>query len=428
MELNKSRERVRIEVSDKRLEREHFHQNVELCYVLQGRAAIQMEQEEIVLFEEGVYLINANKKHCIRLSEDGLLVKVSISFDLMADILGALDVRFLCNSNLGDSEEYNVLRSKIKKLLTHYVNTNGSTADFGHISICYEILDVLTINFLVRDTDLHHKEDNSINTRIAQINNYVRGNYKGELSLKDLADKLFLSEAYLSRFFKKTYGMSFLKYVTNIRLSHAYEELMYSEEPITKIAYNNGFSTVALFNKSFKQVYGKTPSEARKEMEAEIAEEEIKLDEKLQSKLEDFLLNGASGVSDGFDNPDEVMARHTLKPFESMPVLKNGYRSTINGGSADDMMRAEVREHIVVLGDHLHFEFVRFWNIFTSTMLLSIDEGEKEYNFSKIDGIIDFLLEHKLKPAIELGIKPKRIIRNVSDPIICEDNANLSYD
>ncbi len=429
METNRARERVRIEVCDRRIEGEHFHQNVELCYVLQGRAEIQMGNEQVILFEEGVYVVNANKKHCIRLSEDGLLVKISISFELMADILGALDVRFLCNSNLGDSEQYDLLRNKIKKLLTHYVNTNGSTSDFGHISICYEILDVLTINFLVRDTDLRSRDEDSISTRIAQINNYVRGNYKGELSLKDLADKLYLSEAYLSRFFKKTYGMSFLKYVTNIRLSHAYDELMYSDEPITKIAFNNGFSTVALFNKSFKQVYGQTPSEARKQIEIQKSEEEQLLDKQLQTKLENFLQNGTQDYIEGLDNPNEVMARHSVEEFDSLETLPIGYRNTINGGCAEDLMRAEVREHIAILADSLHFEFVRFWNLFTVDMLLALGDGyDGNLNFSKIDGIIDFILQHGLKPAIELGTKPKRVIKNVSEPIIEEKDENLKYD
>lgn len=428
MGSSKSREMVRIEVSDKKLEMEHFHQYIELCYVLQGRVEIEMGQECVVLFEEGVYLINANKKHSIRLSEDGLLVKVCISFELLSDILGSLDVQFICNSNMGDTEQYDALRKQIKRLLTHYVNTNGNIANFGHIALCYELLDVLAVNFQVRNSDKHNNPDDSINIRINQINNYVMGNYNGQLSLKDLADKLYLSEAYLSRFFKKTYGMSFLKYVTNIRVSHAYDSLLYTDEPITKIAYDNGFSTVALFNKTFKQMYGQTPSEARKQMEIEISEDEIKLDNKLQTKLEDFLRNGSSEYNEGLYNSDEVIACHQMQVYETLPQLKLGYRKAINGGCADDMMRAEVREHIATLADQLHFEFVRFWNIFTSAMLLSIDMGEEDYNFSKIDGIIDFLLQHNLKPAIDLGAKPKRIIKNISEPLVCEEDHNLSYD
>ena len=78
MGSSKSREMVRIEISDRKLEMEHFHQNIELCYVLQGRLEIEMGQERVVLFEEGIYLINANKKHNIRLSEDGLIVKIGL--------------------------------------------------------------------------------------------------------------------------------------------------------------------------------------------------------------------------------------------------------------------------------------------------------------------------------------------------------------
>ncbi|MCR5194898.1 MAG: helix-turn-helix domain-containing protein [Pseudobutyrivibrio sp.] len=428
MESKNSRERVRIEVSDKKLEMEHFHQNIELCYVLQGRVEIQMGQERVVLFEEGFYLINANKKHSIRLSEDGLLVKVCISFELLSDVLGSLDVQFLCNSNMGNNEQYDALRKRIKSLLTHYVNTNGNVADFGHIALCYELLDELTVNFQVRGGDRHDNTDDNITVRINQINNYVRGNYKEQLSLKDLADKLYLSEAYLSRFFKKTYGMSFLKYVTNIRVSHAYESLLYTNEPITKIAFDNGFSTVALFNKTFKQVYGQTPSEFRKKTLADSAKDCYSMDKKLQARLEDFIQSGSKQEA-FYENCNEIFANYSLKYKALFPTLTTGYKKILNGGNAEDLLNAGTREHIALIGEALHFEYVRFWNIFTPNMLLEIGFGTGVYNFSKIDGIIDFLLEHGMKPALELGCKPKKIQASVRLPILKgEDNSELRYE
>lgn len=428
MESNKNREQVRIEISDKKLEMEHFHQNIELCYALQGRVDIEMGQEHVVLFEEGVYLINANKRHSIRISEDGLLVKVCISFELLSDILGALDVQFICNSNMGDTEQYDALRKQIKRLLTHYVNTNGNVADFGHIALCYELLDVLAVNFLVRNSDKRKTADDSISTRITQINNYVRGNYKGQLSLKDLADKLYLSEAYLSRFFKKTYGMSFLKYVTNIRVSHAYDSLLYTDEPITKIAYDNGFSTVALFNKTFKQVYGQTPSEFRKKNVLENEEEASTVDKKLQARLEDIIQSGAK-EEDYYSNTNEVYVSYSLKDKDKFVKIPNCHRNTLNAGCAEDLLSAEVRDHIATLTSVLHFEYIRFWNIFTPKMLLLINNGEVDYNYSKIDGIIDFILQNGLKPALELGIKPRRIQASVQQPIVrAPEMGDLRYD
>ncbi|MCR4830186.1 MAG: helix-turn-helix domain-containing protein [Pseudobutyrivibrio sp.] len=417
MESNSKREKVKVRVSDKKIEMEHFHQDIELCYVLQGRAEIEMGQECVVLFSEGVYLINANKKHSIRLSEDGLLVKVSVSFELLSDVLGSLDVQFICNSNLGDNEQYEALRKQIKRLLTHYVNTNGNVADFGHIALCYEFLDVLTVNFQVRNSDKRGKEDDLITKRINQINNYVRGNYKGQLSLKDLADKLYLSEAYLSRFFKKTYGMTFLKYVTNIRVTHAYESLLYTDEPVTKIAYDNGFSTVTLFNKTFKQIYGQTPSELRKQRSVSISDSNSSVDKKLQTKLEDILQSGAKN-EEYFTNTSEIFVTCNLKNSDTNPLLHKNFRYILNAGNAEELLSAEIRDHIATLAEVLHFEYIRFWNIFTPSMLLTICENDGQYNFSKIDGIIDFILQQGLKPVLELGFKPKRIQASVRQPIV----------
>ena len=58
--------------------------------------------------------------------------------------------------------------------------------------------------------------------------------------------------------------MSFADYLTNVRLHHAVDQLLYTDIPITRIVYDNGFSSVALFNKAFKKEYGETPSAVRK--------------------------------------------------------------------------------------------------------------------------------------------------------------------
>ncbi len=84
------------------------------------------------------------------------------------------------------------------------------------------------------------------------------------ISIKDLSEKLYLSNEYLSGFFKKNYGMSFTEYLTNIRLYHSEDEILYSDQPITRIAYDNRFTSRAVFNKRFKKAYGETPSEMRK--------------------------------------------------------------------------------------------------------------------------------------------------------------------
>ena len=420
-------DRLRIEVSDKKIEMEHFHQYAELCYVLQGRMEIEMGSEKVVMFEDGIYLINANKRHSIRLSDSGMIVKVLISFDLLSEILDSVDIHFLCNSNMGENEHYDNLREKIKGLLSHYVNTNSNPCDFGYIALCYQLLDVLTVNFLVRDIDMRKNHDENISTRISQINNYVRGNYKSQLSLKELADKLYLSEAYLSRFFKKTYGMTFLKYVTNIRASHAYDDLQNTDEPITKIAYDNGFQTVSSFNKAFKQIYGQTPSEIRKQKTTEEQIDASYDNKKLQKRLESFIKDGSVVPHRNYSS-DEITINTAIGSYDALPSSGKKYRNAINVGAADDLLNAEIREHVAMLADELHFEYARFWNMFNRNTFIDLDNEDNNFNFSKIDSIIDFLLQHNLKPAMELGIKPKRIQSSANQAIVREEKDDIRYD
>ena len=61
----------------------------------------------------------------------------------------------------------------------------------------------------------------------------------------------------------------------------------------------------------------------------------------------------------------------------------------------------------------LGIEYVRFWNIFTKEMLIDVNQTDGEYNFARLDSILDFLIQQGLKPHIEMGMKPRIITYNV---------------
>ena len=102
--------------------------------------------------------------------------------------------------------------------------------------------------------------------RISEIINYIHSNYRRKISLNELSEHLFLSVPYLSKYIKKQLGMNFLDYLNNIRLFHAVDDLLYSSQPLTAIAMDNGFANTAAFTEVFKKVYNMTPSEYRQQM------------------------------------------------------------------------------------------------------------------------------------------------------------------
>ena len=75
-------------------------------------------------------------------------------------------------------------------------------------------------------------------------------------------------------------------------------------------------------------------------------------------------------------------------------------------------------------------KYVRFCNLFTPELLINVEREETEINFSKIYRIFDFIQEQKLKAHIEIGMKPRRLMRNldkyVNDDTSRKDSVKIS--
>jgi len=88
----------------------------------------------------------------------------------------------------------------------------------------------------------------------------------GECSLYDLSKSTGYDYSYLSRYFKKTVGISFNTYVTQFRLSNACYLLENTDEPIVQCAFESGFSSLRIFNRSFQKELHTTPTQYRNDM------------------------------------------------------------------------------------------------------------------------------------------------------------------
>lgn len=416
-------EKLQVEVLNKTHENEQIHQDIELLFVLEGELDVTVGEQITHMNSEDILVINANKRHSINGSENVLYARLFINYQLVSDIYESSDIMFWCNSTKGNNERYDELRDTLKKLLNHYLSTRGTVADFGHIALCYRVMDLLSIHFLVRTGGKDAEDDKqNFENRMTQINNYIRANYEKSISLSDLATQLYLSEGYLSRFFKKNYGMSFLSYVTSVRLYHAMDDLLYTEHPITRIAFDNGFSNVGVFNKAFKNAYGETPSAFRKSATQTADDQGLsETDRAIEKRLENYLRNDGIRQEEQHNKGDE----ETVFSAQKFEQIKCCWNDMINVGSADDLLKSEIREHIILLKESLDFKYVRFWSPFSKTMLIDVHTEDGSYNFSRLDNILDFLIEHDLKPHIEIGMKPRRVHENIEHTLIFEQGDDV---
>jgi two-component system, response regulator YesN len=90
---------------------------------------------------------------------------------------------------------------------------------------------------------------------------YIEENYtRDELSLAEIAEKLYVNASYLSKIFKEQTKYSIIEYLISYRLNKAKEHMdRYRDIPIYEVANKVGYSDPLYFGKSFKKKYGLSP-------------------------------------------------------------------------------------------------------------------------------------------------------------------------
>lgn len=95
-----------------------------------------------------------------------------------------------------------------------------------------------------------------------QAKSYILEHFSEPISLTDIADHIGINAHYLSNLFSKDVGISFTKYLTNLRMEMAAIILrMNPSVKIYELAYNVGYPNEKYFLYVFRKHYGMTPSQ-----------------------------------------------------------------------------------------------------------------------------------------------------------------------
>lgn len=402
----------------------HVHQDVEILYLLRGTAQILINEESYMLKKGDYILVNANKRHSIKnLEVTTLFARFVIDYSMMTEYLGTNQLLFWCNTVSDKDEAYHSLRVIFDRILTLFFE-GEQEEQFRLRSLFYEVIYLLVSHFMIKTDDIRVQRLGFTNdTRVFEIQNYVQANYQKQLSLNELAQKLYLTPAYLSKYIRKQFGLSFLDYLNNVRLFHALDELLYTDKKVTRIAVDNGFPATASFNKAFKDCFDLTPSEYRRKYSGKSAPREGRTGSLNELEIEDikrFLDKSRENPEISHGKQTELFTAHGDK-WES---LKKPWSHIINIGEAALLLRSDVQEHIKMLKEELGFTQVRIWNIFS---LIIYQNAQGYLNYNKLDRILDFLTENGLSPFIELGFKPKIVIKAADEFLINQESEILFH-
>lgn len=100
--------------------------------------------------------------------------------------------------------------------------------------------------------------------RIAKVYQLIQADFHRELSTREIAGKLAMTESSFCRFFRGATGSTFKTALTKVRVRKATALLLHSELPVSQVATQTGFNNISLFNRVFKRIMRQTPGEYRR--------------------------------------------------------------------------------------------------------------------------------------------------------------------
>lgn len=98
---------------------------------------------------------------------------------------------------------------------------------------------------------------------VLKAREYIDKHKTEELSLADVAKAAGASVFHFCKVFHKATGLKFTDYVARVRLEDARNRLLNPNLRVSEVAYDVGFQSLTQFNRTFKRIFGQSPSEFR---------------------------------------------------------------------------------------------------------------------------------------------------------------------
>lgn len=393
----------------------HQHDYFEIDFVLSGKLSATVGDQVYAFGQEDLFTVDAHVPHELR-GSDCVLISVQFEQSLFERTLPTPQhPHFFCNSAVqGDSAAF----AQLRRLIARLVKNNADQQlgfELRNLSLVYEIMDVFYNNFRILRTKAQDQQSHRYAARIAEIARIVRAHYTENFSLSMLADKVHLSAPYLSKFFDQQFGMTFLAYLTQIRLDHAVNALTHTEKTIDDIAASSGFANTHAFVQAFKKAYDTLPSVYRRKLRLE----KEKATPRIEVEQHDDMAGLKKYLADEAQTPvlqQAVSCSVRLNAEKQTTPLQHSWRTVLAAGNVVDLLMADVQTVIRRMQKEIGFRYIKLHNVFADAMYVYTQkaDGTPIYNFSYLDRVLDFVQELGLLPMIELSFMPAALAKNPS--------------
>jgi len=388
----------------------HFHDEMEIIYVLSGRMGVMLQGSNYALGTEDFTVFNPFEHHELYRETGGHTISAYISFSFLKQC--DLEEIFCCSAMQTEKKEYLFLLKK--KLAVIYKDYSERYLDrqLYILSELYEFMALLKQHFSVKTPATSEgKREIRYSEKMRQVLLFLNAHFTENISLHEVAVQNYMSSGHLSRQFEKLMNQHFSDYLRMLRLKQAVRLLRSTDLSIIEIAEASGFHNVNTLTTNFRNEYGKTPSSYRNHIETEY---DIQENESIEKGYLVRLLKYAPEEESWspLNRQYRETEKHRVNIWETQGTLKSNRNLSVGLGCAANFFIEGCKEALLRCVREIGFQYVCVNGIFDESLNVYHEnmDGTPWFNYTYMDMVLDFICSTGARPWLVLSHTPEKLL------------------
>lgn len=252
----------------------HRHKEIQLTWIQQGEGTLVADNNMHSFRSNEIYWLGANQPHIFKSEASYFqpksrkkIVALVIFFNPYGDLAALFnlpEIKVLKNFVQQHQSGFKVPQdhtAEISARMLKVTNSTGTEQLIQFVELLKQLSAYTDISPLAsgQKTQLVSEHEG---IRIGNIYNYIMHHYDRPITLEDAAKQAHMTPQAFCRFFKKHTLHTFVSFLNEVRINEACKKLTDGTyDNIATVAYTCGFNSITNFNRVFKTVMQKSPSE-----------------------------------------------------------------------------------------------------------------------------------------------------------------------
>ena len=250
----------------------HIHDEIEIVYVLRGTLSVQIDDALHTLKKNDIVIINRLVSHNFHKANYARFILLQFKPTVVYEANKSIDIKYLKPFfHVRDFDYFNAACDT--PALNEMVNVISEIGKrVRERGIAYDLAiesDLIRLLYLMYQAQIFSskiikgiKPKRNLQ-QLSTLLKYLDAHYDETVTLEQACTITKLDYHYFSRVFREKTGMTFVEYLSFIRILNAQKLLVETDEPISYIAKSVGIPNISYFNRKFKAQNGMTPGQYR---------------------------------------------------------------------------------------------------------------------------------------------------------------------